>query len=278
MIVSLVMAISRAQLTRPPVASAARRGSPRPHVARLIPAAGVLLGLAGCSTTGPTHAYLANRAEEPIIDVLPGAADVDVPSHLVPTNELYGIAYDPFTDHLFLRVYPGGFIRVIDRPARSIKRNFLVKDLPPGPGDLAIRSRDRHLFFTHPTLPLVLETNLVGDTVRTITLADLDGPPAGIAYDQKNHRLLILQGGNPARIRTHDLSGNLVETVTLNRDVGLVSLGYDSVAQEFYVPLNDEPAVGIFDARGQLLRTLADAGGKTPRFVDLGQRSLFRMF
>lgn len=240
--------------------------------------AGILCGAAGCSTPGPNHAYLARFSEQPIIDVRPGYPDVPVPTYLSLFKELYGIAYDPFTDHLFLRTAPGNFVQVIDRPARKIKRTFTVPGLPPGPGDLAIRSRDRHLFFVHPALPAIVETTLYGVTVRTIILEDIQSPPAGIAYDQKRNHLLILQGGDLSRVATYDLSGKRISGVALDRNVRLTSLAYDSIAAEFYVPLRDEAAVGIFGADGRFLRRLTASNGDTHDYVDVGERSLIRMF
>ncbi len=237
-----------------------------------------MLGLTGCSTPGPTHAYLASRAEDPIIDLLPGASDVPIPSYLTSDSELYGLAYDPFTDHLLLRLFPGNVVRVIDRPARKVKRGYTVQDLPPGRGDLAIRSRDRHVFFAHPTLPLVLETNLHGRTVRTIQPGTISSPPAGVAYDQKNNRLLILEHNHRSRVVTCDLAGKPIDDVTLDHAVRRGSLAYDSVAAEFYVPLLDRPVVGIFDSQGRLLRTFAATGNDAHDFVDVGQRSLLRLF
>ncbi|HEY9247866.1 MAG TPA: hypothetical protein VIO38_01995 [Rariglobus sp.] len=238
----------------------------------------LVLALAGCATPGPTHAYLASRAEDPILDLLPGSPDAKVPTYLGAMNELYGIAYDPFTDHLFLRVLPGDFIRVIDRPAGKIKRSFFVESLPPGRGDLAIRSRDRHLFFADPARPAIIETTLFGRPVRTILLDGLQGPPAGVAYDQRRDRLLILAGGDLARVSAYDLSGKRLSGVSLDRNVRLVSLAYDSVASEFYVPLLDPPVVGVFDVQGRLVRTVGDPSGGAHDFVDVGPRSLLRLF
>lgn len=212
------------------------------------------------------------------MDLLPGSPDAEIPAYLTSVNELYGIAYDPFTDHLFLRVFPGDFIRVIDRPARKIKRSFFVENLPPGRGDLTIRSIDRHLFFAHPSKPEVIETNLNGRVVRTLVLENLQGPAAGIAYDQKHDHLLVLVGGDLASVSTYDLSGKRLGGVALDRTVRLTSLAYDSTAAEFYVPLYDGKAVGIFDAKGHLLRTLSVSGERPHDFVDVGQRSLVRMF
>ena len=268
-----------ARLTRPHRPLTTRKHTPHRRFIAFLLGATIALSLAGCSTTGPTHAYLASRAEAPIFDLLPGTPDAAIPSHLGAINELYGIAYDPFTDHLFLRILPGDFIRVIDRPARKIKRSFFVPELPPGRGDLAIRSRDRHLFFAHPTLPAILETTLYGRALRTITLEQLQGAPGGVAYDQKNDRLLILHGSGPAaRISAYDLSGQLLGGITLDQPARRVSLAYDSAAGEYYVALADEPAVGIFDSQGRLVRTLANPGPHAYDFIDVGQRSLLRLF
>lgn len=250
----------------------------RSRFSTLFPLLATALVFSGCSTPGPTHAYLASRAENPIFDLGPNAPAVEIPSHLIAVNELYGIAYDPFTDHLFLRVFPGDFVRVLDRPARKPKRSFIVQGLPPGRGDLAIRSRDRHLFFAHPSEPVVLETTLYGRAVRTIRLDNTETPPAGVAYDQANDRLLILHPGSPARISTCDLSGKPIGDVTLERDVRQVSLAYDSTAREFYAPLLHEAMVGVFDVEGRLLRTLAEPADAAHDFIDVGQRSLLRLF
>jgi hypothetical protein len=238
----------------------------------------LVLGVAGCSTPGPTHAYLASRSDSPILDVRPGTDIVEVPTYLTSINTLYGLAYDPFTDHLFLRVFPGDFIRVIDRPAGKIKRSFYVRGLPAGRGDLTIRSRDRHLFFVHPSLPAVVETTLYGKVIRTFTLEALQSSPAGLAYDQKNNVLFVLQGGDLPHIGTYDLSGRRLSGVALDRDVRLTSLAYDSDAAEFYVPLREENAIGIFTTTGHLLRTLPSPEARTDDFIDVGPRSLIRMF
>jgi len=286
MLVPLMKAISMPRITRAAPALPPRKHTAaalllsrsffrHPHYAFL---AGLALLVAGCATPGPNHAYLANFAEHPVIDVRPGSPDVAVPTYLPFLRELYGIAYDPFTDHLFLRTSPGNFVQVIDRPARKIKRTFTVQGLPPGRGDIAIRSRDRHLFFIHPALPAIVETTLYGVIVRTITLENVPSPPAGIAYDQKHNHLLVLQGGDLAHVGTYDLKGKRLSGVALDRNVRLVSLAYDSVASEFYVPLLDEPAVGIFGPDGHFLRRLSSSDDQSHDYVDVGERSLIRMF
>lgn len=233
---------------------------------------------AGCSTRGTNHAYLASRAQTTVVDVLPGSLSTEIETFPTSDHELLGIAYDPFTDHLFLRIYPGNFIRVIDRPAGKIKRSFYIPHLPSGPGDLAIRSIDRHLFLAHPKLPAVVEITPTGEVVRTLPLQNLQAPPAGVAYDQKQKRLLILQGGDLAHIGTYDLAGKRISGVALDRNVRLTSLAYDSDAAEYHVPLFDQPAVGIFNAQGHLVRTLPSPAGRADEFIDVGPRSLIRMF
>lgn len=234
--------------------------------------------LAGCSTPGVNHAYTADRTRPVIFDVQPGAPEAEIATFPNSDSELLGIAYDPFTDHLFLRISPGDFIRVIDRPAKKIKRSFYIPHLPEGPGDLAVRSIDRHLFLAHPSRPAVIEVTPRGEIVRTVTLENLQGPPAGVAYDQKKNHLLILQGGDLAHVGTYDLSGKRLSGVALDRNVRLTSLAYDSDAAEFYVPLLDQPAVGIFDIQGHLVRTLPSSADRADEFIDVGPRSLIRMF
>lgn len=258
----------------------ARHPSPARRLLVFATSLAAALAFSGCATSGPTHAYLAGGPpEQPIIDRGPAdTADVEVATQLNPVNELYGIAYDPFTDHLFLRVFPGNYIRVVDRPANRLKRTFLVPDLLSGRGDLAIRSKDRHLFFAHPSLPELLETTLYGVSVRTLPLDGLDTLPAGVAYDQTRDRLLILPADAPSRIRIHDLSGKHLETIPLDHDVRPVSLAYDSAAGEFYAPLRDQPAFGVFDAAGHLQRTLPFPQERPYHFIDVGPRSFLRLF
>ena len=261
----------------PRLTTEATRETTRNHLGTLMFSV-ALLALAGCATPGPNHTYVAATSSVPILDLTAGAALVEVPSYLRLTDDLYGIAYDPFTDHLFLRIAPGNFIRVIDRPARAIKRNFKVEDLPNGPGDLAIRSSDRHLFFVHPTKPVLVESTLFGKHVRDISLEILQSPPAGVAYDQKHDQFLILTGGDPASVATFSLDGKRLNAVNLDRKVLLTALAFDSVAHEIYVPLQDESAIGVFDLKGHLLRAFPVPASQSRDYIDVGPRSLIRLF
>src|ERR1700690_1398515 len=88
----------------------------------------VAFGGAGCATPGALHVYsLASTAHETVRDTGPEGA-VDMPSFVAPNEILMGLAYDPFTDHFFLRLAPGNHFRVVDRPARAIKREFNVAE------------------------------------------------------------------------------------------------------------------------------------------------------
>ena len=252
--------------------------NPRSRTVLLAALACVALGVAGCATPGPNHTYVSTAGDAPILDLATDKPTVTIPSHLAYANELYGMAYDPFTDHLFLRLAPGNFVRVIDRPARSIKYDFNVESLPAGDGDLAIRSRDRHLFFAHPTEPLLVETTLYGKHVRDIRLEGLYAPPSGVAYDQKLNEFLILSGGDLSKVTTYSIDGKRLGAVGLDRNVQLTSLAFDSAAREFYVPLHGEAAIGVFSHQGLLLRTIPNADTRGNDRIDVGPRSLIRLF
>lgn len=232
------------------------------------------LALSGCATPGPLHLYTTASTQPELITDTGAAPSADIPTFLAPGETLTGLAYDPFTDHLFLRLAPGNLIRVVDRPARAIKRTYTVAELPStAGGDLAIRPRDGHIFFAHPTLPSLVETDRFGSFIRTFTLATLNAPPAGVAYDSAHNQLLILSGGDLARITTHTLDGTLLTTATLDRPVALHTLAFDSDTRELYAPLTDA-ALGVFNLEGHLLRTLPQSA----TFIDLGPRSLLRLF
>ena len=248
------------------------------HSAALAAAA---LTLGGCATPGPLHVYSLSPAppSAAIRDTAADAPEAEIPSFLAADDELVGFAYDPFTDHFFLRLAPGNVIRVVDRPAHAIKRQFTVASLPtPGRGDLAIRPRDGHVFAAHPTQPAVIEFNRFGETVRTFTLAGTRTPATGLAFDAARDRLFALHGGDLASITTHDLTGKRLASRSLDRDVALSSLAYDSDRQEFYALLLRDPALGIFSESGHLLRTLPLSPSTSAVLLDVGPRAFLRLF
>ncbi len=242
--------------------------------------------LGGCATPGPLHVYSVVAPKAEIVrDTGSDATTATVPSFLKTGETLVGFAYDPFTDHFFLRLAPGDRIRVVDRPARAVKREFTVAGLAlastsPRGGDLAIRPRDGHVFAAHSTQPAVVEFNRFGEIARTLPLATLNAPPAALAFDVARDHLLALSGGDLARVTTHDLTGQRVSAVALDRDVTLTVLAYDSEQRELYAPLAREAAIGVFDEQGHLVRTIPlppdSTAGAT--LLDVGPRSFLRLF
>jgi hypothetical protein len=197
-----------------------------------------------------------------------------VPSFVSEEEAVTGLAYDPYTDHVFLRLAPGNVIRVVDRPARAIKREFTIPLAPVGGGDLAVRPRDGHLYLLHPGRPAVVETTRLGKLLRTFDLAGVSEPPLGIAFDPARNRLLVL-GADGRTVTFHDTSGaQLAGGVRLERTVA-ASLGFDGEKREYYAPLQEGcGGVGVFAGSGQLLRTLPEDAA----FVDVGPRSFIRVF
>ncbi len=242
-----------------------------------MPAVVAMLAAAGCATSGQNHVYLTADASPAVQDF--GPAGTPIRDVLKPGEQAVGLAYDFNTDHLFVRVVPAQVIRVIERPSGKILREMpLPADLPTAaPADLAIRSSDRHLFAVHPDGRSVVELTLYGEFVRRIEVQDLVGPIGGLAYDQRGNRLLVLCGAaGRAQVGALAPEGNVTHCITLGAAVAPVSLGYDSDARRYFVPLVDGHALGEFDATGQLVATHPAAGVITA--VEAGPRSFLRVF
>ncbi len=237
--------------------------------------AALACGGAGCATRGPLHLYAITGGEErPVLDT-GDSRTAEVPSFLETDEQVSGFTYDPFTDHFFLRLHPGNLIRVVDRPARAIKREFAIAGLPSGGGDLAVRPRDGHLFLLGPQAGQVFETTRLGKYLGEFTLAEAGGTPTGLAFDAIRDQLLAL-GTDGQRITVHDLRGKFVRALRLDQPAG-PALAFDSDQREFYAPLRGRPGeIGVFDEAGRLVRKSA-AHGATG-MIDVGQRSLVRVF
>ena len=161
MLVPLTNAIFMPRLTRTRTGKTTRKPAHKALITRAL--VGVTLGAAGCATPGPNHLYVISESQRDTITdhADDGIETMDLPSYLEREDTLLGIAYDSYTDHLFLRLAPGNTFRVVDRPDRSIKRDFEAPEIAiTGGGDLAIRSRDPHLFLSHPTEPALIEITL----------------------------------------------------------------------------------------------------------------------
>lgn len=279
MLVPLMNATFMARLTRRSDGETTRNR--RRAGLRALAAGTALLTLAGCATPGPNHLYLADPADPGhILDrAAPGIETRDVPSFLQPADTLLGLAYDPFTDHLFLRLAPGNRFRVVDRPDRSIKYAFTADEVPAtGGGDIAIRSLDRHLFLGHPAAAAILEITLHGRFVRRIPLAGLEVPPGGLAYDQRRELIYVLAPGHPRTVAVYDRSGARQGTIALDRPVRTDVLAYDSPADEFYAREAATGRISVFDRQGRRVRTLAAPAPAGAMSFDVGPRSFLRLF
>ena len=240
-----------------------------------------LLLLPGCSTPGPRHAYLYSPTLGPTIrDIDPVSGDETggVPAYVDAGEQVLGMAYDPYTDHLFIRLFPGNKIRVIDRPAGVIKRSFRAPEIPLGGRDLAIRSRDRHFFFTDPTAPAVFETDINGELEHYHKLQGLSAPAWGVAYDSSKDEILILAAEKSTRVHRFDIKGAALGELPLELPVQGQSFAFDPEAREYFASLADGSAIGVFDFRGRLLRRLPRPSAEREAFIDIGPRSLLRMF
>ena len=268
----------RPQLEYQQIRSAASAKSRRAFYPLLACAA---LFAAGCSTPGPRHAYLYSPALGPTIrdvDPLSGDEKTGVPAYVDHGEHVLGMAYDPYTDHFFIRLFPGNHIRVIDRPAAAIKRSFRAPSIPLGGRDLAIRSRDRHLFFTDPTAPAVFETDINGELEHYHKLEGLEAPAWGVAYDSIQDELLILPAEKSDRLIRFSATGARLGELLLEVPVQGMSFAFDSEAREYFASLADASAIGVFDARGRLLRRLPRPSPERETFIDVGPRSLLRLF
>lgn len=247
-----------------------------------------MLWLAGCSTPGPLHTYaLETPRAENVRDFAASRADSvrDVPSFLDAGENVVGFAYDPFTDHFFLRLAPGDKIKVVDRPARAVKRELTLAAEASAPGlggagDMTIRPRDGHVFLVAAGRAALLETTRFGKPIRTLALHDGPRAIAAVGFDMVRDLLVVLDADG-RRVTLHTLGGERRGEFTLERAV-CGSIGFDGEQRQLYAPLRDGAAgeeqragaIAVFGEDGRIVRTLPLTG----RFVDVGPRSFVRVF
>jgi len=259
----------------------------RVALARGLALAAVLGGAGGCSTPGPSHVYWAESAGTALHDLATASGERHTLEGYVANNEIVvGLAYDHFTDFLFLRLAPGDVVRLVNRPAAARDRDLmLAAELAVAPGetslnalDLTVRPRDRHLFAVHPREPAIVEVTLAGAMVRKIPLAHPPpGPIGGLAFDVRRDRLVVLFAGSPAVLAEVALDGTVVRQTNLAAAVRPVSLGCDAEAGEYFVPLAGG-AIGAFDRDGRLLRQHDVPAGTSPAAIGAGPRAFLRLF
>lgn len=248
------------------------------QAAALAGLAALVIGLSGCATAGPNHVYVTATGDSVVHD-LSATGRTTLPA-LAENEQVLGLAYDFNTDHLFLRLVPAQIIRVIERPSGKVLREMrLPADLQTDhPADLAIRSSDRHLFAVHPDRRSVVELTLFAEPLRRIELPAIAANIGGLAYDQRDNRLLVLTAASPARVAAIGPAGHVTHWVTLAEAVAPDSLGFDSEGRRYYVPLADGRALGEFDEAGRLVARHELPGGAPLTGIDAGQRSFVRVF
>lgn len=245
---------------------------------RLLPLAALLL-TAGCSTPGPLHLYSTSERGETVHDrALQPDEAADTSGFTAPEETVTGFAYDPYTDHFFLLLAPGDRIRVVDRPARKIKREMPLREVGVNvAGDLAARPIDGHLFLLVPGQAVVVQTNRFGDHIRTHALSV--PPPTAVAVDPERAVLWALRADGRTLDGLSLDSWEPMRTVTLAAAVA-PSLAYDAVARELYAPLLADGGrpreVGVFNEAGALVRQLPLPKGDT--LIDVGPHSFLRVF
>lgn len=232
----------------------------------------------GCATTGPLHLYSISSGTPAVVQDALGSVVEDRPSFVGEDEQLAGFGYDPFTDHFFLRLAPGDRIRVVDRPARAIKREFKIEHpAATGEADLAIKPSNGHVFLIDPKKPRILEITRLGKVVRLIALENSPASLRGIAYDSVRDQLWVAHGTPATQLTRYHLSGRAAQHVVMQRELA-GPLAYDAERRQFYAPIAIQSGasgvIGVFDENGALTRTLPLAA----RYIDVGPRSLVRVF
>lgn len=229
---------------------------------------------AGCATPGPLHRYaLAPARPDRVADLGPAGA-TEVPSLLAPGERVAGLAYDPFTDHLFLRLAPGDRIRVVDRPARRLKRELELPGAGAG-GDLAVRPRSGHLFLLAGPAGEVAEHTRLGRPVGRFSLEGVTAAPRGLAYDAGRDELVVL-AADGRTVSRHDLAGRRRGEFRL-AEAATGPLACDGDTGELHAVLADPAGeVGVFGPAGE--RRGGWTAGGPGVLIDLGPRSFLRVF
>ena len=79
-------------------------------------------------------------------------------------------------------------------------------------------------------------------------------------------------------VKRFNPAGEALGEVRLAVPVRGVSLAFDTDARTYFASLADGSAIGVFDEQGRLLRRLPRPSGEHETFIDVGPRSLLRLF
>jgi hypothetical protein len=222
------------------------------------------------------HVYLVEEGGQRNIVDFANNTTHEGPSFLEEADVVTGFAYDPFTDHFFLRLAPGNQIRVVDRPAQAIKREFAIDGLAvPSAGDMAVRPRDGHLFLLQENGRAVAEASRLGKMIRTFPFTPTSTEGVAIALDPKAEQFFVLHSDG-RRITIHDLTGRQSGEVTLEQRAGKF-LGFDAEKNEFYTTSADGAATFLVFTREGRLKSAYPLPLPTA-FIDIGPRSFVRVF
>ena len=240
----------------------------------------VVLFLAGCATTGPTHLYSAGDGALPVYDrALENDADDQLNGFLQPEDQVIGLGYEHNTDYIWLRLAPGDRLVTIKRGIRELWYDYPLPaafKLAEGQtGDLAVRSFNRMVYAVMPTVGVIGKVTRYGEVLETFTLGDGERAIGGLAWDQVNDRLLVLYADSN-EVVAYANDALEVSRISLSTEVRAQTLAYDSNRARFFVPLDEPGWLGEFDATGRLVSRLPWPEGMTA--IDAGQRSLVLVF
>jgi hypothetical protein len=244
------------------------------------------IGLFGCATPGQPHMYALGAPPDDgqVLDLAAadGALLGRVPSFVAVVGGAEAFAYDPFTDHFYIRRAQSNRFLVVDRPARAIKRSFEVAGWPAGRADLTVDPARQNLWLAEPDAPVLWETRRDGRLLRRLTLPGLSAPVTGLAYDVRGERLLIAGAvGLEWRARA---DGRVLATFAPPQAIQPGILAYDAARGEIFAVAAEEGGAGlqtvvVFDATGVFLRRWAlPLDGPRIEGLDVGDRALLRLF
>ena len=247
---------------------------------------------AACVVSGcADHVYLSREPGKTLREVdRPGGTVSEIPYSTGST--IVGLTYDPVKDSVYTRV--SNMLAEVDRDTGAVLRRFPAQGVVAGCGQiqlaptvelyatcgLAIRLLDHHLFLDHPspTVPDVAEVDRDGNLVRRFQIAPNPGTwRSGLAYDERTRHLYVLYGNGT--VGEFDLRGNVVRApfALTGARIHPFGLGFNADRREFYVPIGNADAIGVFDLNGNLIDRHATSNTQFMGGVGAGPRRWTRI-